>query len=72
MCGIVSYVNFFGLDQKKSKNNPKVDSYVNFDLIFGIGLKNGAEITRNYFRSSHGDPFRDQKSFQKSGGKSGE
>ena len=58
------------LTQKMFKNSPKVASYVNFDLKFGIGLKNGAEIIRNDFRSSHGDPFRDQKSFEKSGGKS--
>ena len=51
------------LTQKMSKNSPKVASYATFDLKFGIGLKNDAEIIRNYFRSSHGDPFRDQKSF---------
>ena len=60
------------LTQEISKNSPKVASHVTFDLKFGISVKNDGDPFRNYFRSSHGDPFRDQKSFQKSGGKSGE
>ena len=60
------------LTKQMSKNSPKVASYARFDLKIGIGFKKDAEIIRNYFRSSHGDPFRDQKSFKKSGGKSGE
>ena len=52
--------------RKMSKNSPKVASYGRFDLKFGIGLKKDAEIIRNYFRSSHGDPFRDQERFSES------
>ena len=53
------------LAQKMFKNSPKVASYGPFDLKIGIGLKFCPEITRNYFRSSHGDYFHDQNSFQK-------
>ena len=53
------------LAQKMSKNSSKVAIHGRFDRKFGIGLKNDAEIIRNYFRSSHVDSFRDQKSFLK-------
>ena len=60
------------LTKKMSKNSPKVASHDFFDLRFGISEKNDGDPCRKIFKSSYGDPFRDQKSFQKSGGKSGE
>ena len=46
-----------------SKNSPKVASHDFFDLIFGISVKNDGDPSRKSFKSSYGDPFRDQKSF---------
>ena len=51
------------LKQSTVENNAKVASYGRFDLIFGTGLKFPAKPTPVELHSSHGDPFRDQKSF---------
>ena len=47
------------------KNTSKVASYGRFDLKIGTGLKFPAKSTPLELHSSHGDPFRDQKRFQK-------
>ena len=55
---------FFTRSWKSFKNTSKVASCGRFDLKFGILVKFCPEIIRNYFCSSHGDPFRDQKRFR--------
>ena len=51
--------------QTSCKHIAKVGSYGRFDLKIGIGLKFPAKSTPLELHSSHGDPFRDQKRFQK-------
>ena len=45
------------------KNCPKVAIYARFELKMGLGLKFPEKLTPVQLHSSHGDPFRDQKSF---------
>ena len=59
-------------DQKNvKKNSPKVAIYARFVLKMGLGLKFPEKLAPLQIHSSHGDPFRNQKRFLKSGGKQG-
>ena len=51
--------------QTNFQNIAKVGSYGRFDLKIGIGLNFPAKFTPLELDCSHGDPFRDQKRFQK-------
>ena len=53
------------LSPNSFKNIAKVGSYGRFDIKIGIGLKFPAKFTPLELHSSHCDPFRDQKRFQK-------